>query len=254
MNGKRGKELRVRKRELERGEILAVTGQSYWEPDDDTTASLWRCGDEVMGWWWHLKMEGWRQRGRWRAFAYRLSPLGSEMPLSWQGWVERPLKAWGSTSDLTTIGPYTKLGGVCLDKWTWQPPTMRSPCGLTTPLACRLVQPRVCRQGFVYFHLFPTSALVSMNVTVGVARTNLLSNECAILDALVRWGLILLTNTNQTKPKWSPCVALRWADGQQNLHWKSHLLYGRKCCRCVLSVRINEGSCFSWREGSSSRS
>ncbi len=95
----------VRKREMERGELLIVTGQSYWEPDDDTSASLWRCGDEVMGWWWHLEMEGWRWRGRWRANAYRLWPLGSEMPLSWQGWVERPLKAWGSSSDLTTISP-----------------------------------------------------------------------------------------------------------------------------------------------------
>lgn len=210
MSGKRGKELRVRKRELEKGEILAVTGQSYWEPDDDTPASLWRCGDEVMGWWWHLKMEGWRQRGRWRAFAYRLSPLGSETPLSWQGWVERPLKAWGPTSDLTTISPYTKLGGVCLDKWTWQPPTMRSPCRLTTPLACRLVQPRVCRRGFVYFHLFPTSVLVSMNVTVGVARTNLLSNESAISDALVRINITYQHKPNQTKMIILCCFKMSW--------------------------------------------
>lgn len=103
--GREEKGLWVRKREMERGELLIVTGQSYWEPDDDTSASLWRCGDEVMGWWWHLEMEGWRWRGRWRANAYRLWPLGSETPLSWQGWVERPLKAWGSSSDLTTISP-----------------------------------------------------------------------------------------------------------------------------------------------------
>lgn len=80
---KRG--LRVGKREMERGKILIVTGQSYWEPDDDTSASVWRCVDGVMGWWWHLEMDGGRQSGRWRANAYRLWPLGTEMPLTRQG-------------------------------------------------------------------------------------------------------------------------------------------------------------------------
>lgn len=87
---KRG--LQVKKREMERGAILIVTGQSYWEPDSNASASLWRCGDEVMGWWWHLEMEGWRWRGRWRANAYRSWPLGSEMPLSWQGWASKSLR------------------------------------------------------------------------------------------------------------------------------------------------------------------
>lgn len=109
--------------------------------------------------------------GGWRANAYILWPLGSVPPLSWQGWVERPLKAWGSSSDLTTISPTTKLVGVCLDKWTWQPPTMRSPCRLTTPQAYHLVQPRVyvCRD-FSIFH--PTGVLMSANVTIKPARTS----------------------------------------------------------------------------------
>lgn len=93
------------KREIERGAILIVTWQSYWEPDNDPSASLERCVDEVMAWWWHLEMEGWRWRGRWRANACRLWPLGIETPLFWQGWVERPLKALDSSSDLTTTSP-----------------------------------------------------------------------------------------------------------------------------------------------------
>lgn len=170
MSGKRwkGGAFGVRKRKMERGEILIVTGQSYWEPDDDPTASLLRCGDEVMGWWWHQEMEGRRRRGRWRANAYRLWPLGSETLLFWQGWVERPLKAWGSSSDLTTISPLTKLVGVCLDKWTWHPPVMRSPCRLHYSTEHRLLQSRVRLWGFVCFHLLPTGVLMSTSVTLRV--------------------------------------------------------------------------------------
>lgn len=38
-----------------------------------------------------------------------------------------------------------------------------------------------------------------MNVTVGVARTNLLSNESAISDALVRINITYQHKPNQTK-------------------------------------------------------
>lgn len=160
----------------DRAELLRAWQRSLCLP-------LRRCVDEVMGWWWHLEMEGWRWRGRWRANAYRLWPLGSETPLFWQGWVESPLKALDSSSDLTTIS--AKLVRICLNKWTWQPPTMRSPCRLTTPLAYRLVQARVCLQGFVYFYLLPTGVLMSVDVTIRVARTGFLLNDHVISVILV---------------------------------------------------------------------
>lgn len=171
MSGKREKGLWVRRRDISSDRAELLRG---WV----TSASLWRCGDEVMGWWWHLRMEGWRQGARWRVYAYRLWPLGSETPLSWQCFIERTLKARGSTSDPTTISPLTKLAVVCLDKWSWQPPTMRCACRLTAPPGYRLVQPGARRQGSVCFTLLPTGVSVSMNVTIRETRANILANEC----------------------------------------------------------------------------
>ena len=140
--------------------------------------------------------------GGWRANAYILWPLGSVPPLSWQGWVERPLKAWGSSSDLTTISPSTKLVGVCLDKWTWQPPTMRSPCRLTTPQAYHLVQPRVyvCRDFSISICLLQVFSCLRMS-PLSQREQALSSDDSAVSDARARRGRVFYRFLTNPKTK-----------------------------------------------------
>lgn len=167
-------------------------------------------------------------------------------PLSWQGWVERPLKAWGSSSDLTTVSPSTKLVGVCLDKWTWQPPTMRSPCRLTTPQAYHLAQPRVyvCRDFSISIRLLQVFSCLRMSPLSRQERA-LTSDDSAVSDAKARRGRAFYRFLlKQNDP---PLFALTRAYEQSNERGERHraldqdrssgaLLNVKEYSLCVLSV------------------
>lgn len=166
-------------------------------------------------------------------------------PLSWQGWVERPLKAWGSSSDLTTVSPSTKLVGVCLDKWTWQPPTMRSPCRLTTPQAYHLAQPRVyvCRDFSISIRLLQVFSCLRMSPLSRQERA-LSSDDSAVSDAKARRGRafyrFLLTNP-KTKRSSAVCFnaslrAIKRAWRKTPSSWSGQILRGAPECEGIQSA------------------